>query len=373
MAETGRSREYDALCAVALRRCLERDPGGHEAHTHRALTRRIADLIGADYANDPADDSAQAATHCYLVPDRTLTAEEAETLGIHGEADLFGGVVPYPFVATKTISHALIDGASRAPRGWSHALGGQLGDAVLPGFSVFTRADLLRASRQLMTGGPVRIKAAHEAGGNGQRVVGTMAEVADHLDTLSEATLERHGAVVERELSDATTYSVGQVCLGGHAVAYYGTQRQTIDHRGREVYGGSDLTVVRGDLDDLLALALPAPVHRAVAQARHYDRAVMRAYPGTFASRRNYDVVAGPDRDGRQRSGVLEQSWRIGGASAAEIAAIVALQADPSRDHVRASTYECYADEVPGAAEIHYRGRDDRVGFLVKYSLVHPR
>lgn len=368
MTEVGRSR----ICTIALRRSLERDPNGHEAQTHRALVRRIARLIGADYANDPADDCAQGA-ECYYVPDCTLLREEADTLGIRGEADLFGGVVPYAFVATKTISHGLIDDAAAAPVGWSHGLAEALGDAVLPGYSVFAREDLLRAGHSLLAGGPVRIKAAHEAGGNGQCVVATVRELAGHAATLTDAKLRRYGAVVERDLADATTYSIGQVRVGMHEIAYFGTQRQTVDHRGLEVYGGSDLTVVRGRFDDLLACALPEEMHRAIEQVRRYDAAVMRAYPDVCATRRNYDAVAGLDRDGRRRCGVLEQSWRIGGASAAEIAAVEALLAEPSRALVRASTYETYGGEVHAGADIHYQGSDERVGSLVKYCLVHPQ
>ena len=44
-----------------------------------------------------------------------------------------------------------------------------------------------------------------------------------------------------------------------------------------------------------------------------------------FASRRNYDVVAGLDARGQRRCGVLEQSWRVGGASPAELVALAAF------------------------------------------------
>ena len=48
------------------------------------------------------------------------------------------------------------------------------------------------------------------------------------------------------------------------------------------------------------------------------------------------------DAVGRRRSGVLEQSWRAGGASGAEIAALEAFRADPSLPSVRAITREVY-------------------------------
>lgn len=44
----------------------------------------------------------------YFVPCDTLCdLGQARRLGIHGADDLFGGVVPRPFVATKLISHPL--------------------------------------------------------------------------------------------------------------------------------------------------------------------------------------------------------------------------------------------------------------------------
>lgn len=44
------------------------------------------------------------------------------------------------------------------------------------------------------------------------------------------------------------------------------------------------------------------------------DAAALDCFPGFFASRRNYHIGQGRDAKGRFKSGVLEQSWRIGGA-----------------------------------------------------------
>ena len=54
-----------------------------------------------------------------MVPDVTIDSlEAARALGILSEEDLFGGVVPFPFVATKAITHPLLDPAAPAPQGW---------------------------------------------------------------------------------------------------------------------------------------------------------------------------------------------------------------------------------------------------------------
>jgi len=90
--------------------------------------------------------------------------------------------------------------------------------------------------------------------------------------------------------------------------------------------------------------------------------------------RRNYDVAEGVDARGRRRCGVLEQSWRIGGVSGAEIAALEAFRADPGLPAVRAVTVELYADVAPPAhATVSFRGVDDAVGVMIKYALAEPR
>jgi hypothetical protein len=91
-----------------------------------------------------------------------------------------------------------------------------------------------------------------------------------------------------------------------------------------------------------------------------------------FASRRNYDVLRGRDARGRWHCGVLEQSWRMGGASGPEVAALAAFHADPGLRAVHARSTEAYdADApVPEGAIVHFRGVDSRAGPLTKYTLV---
>jgi hypothetical protein len=93
-----------------------------------------------------------------------------------------------------------------------------------------------------------------------------------------------------------------------------------------------------------------------------------------FASRRNYDIARGLDAEGRPRCGVLEQSWRIGGASGAEVAALEAFRAEPTLRAVRAGTVEVYGEAAPpppGAA-LYFQGVDQRDGLLTKYAFAEP-
>lgn len=105
------------------------------------------------------------------------------------------------------------------------------------------------------------------------------------------AKLFSAGVVLEQDLHDVVTHSVGQSFIGEHVFSYCGEQYLTQDGQGEEVYGGSNLLVVPGYYEDLLQLALPDDVRQAIEQARVFDNAADEAYPGFYASRRNYDIA----------------------------------------------------------------------------------
>ncbi|RCW63415.1 DUF3182 family protein [Pseudorhodoferax soli] len=355
--------------AMAYSQGLRGYASAHEQMTRMEVVRRLARLKG--YA--VSEEFAQAPLGpVYLVPSDTLVGpERAQALGIHGRDDFFGGVVPYPFVSTKAITHPLVAADAMAPEGWNPAFSRMVGDAVLPGYTAFTRADAAAAADELLQAGPIRIKLVRETGGNGQTVAKDRAAFDTCLAGVADDMLDQDGVVIEQNLRQVQTLSVGQVHVAGMVATYFGQQRLTHNHHGAEVYGGSDLTVVRGDFQALLSLALAAEVRTAVEQALLYDSAAQACFPGFFASRINYDVAQGLMPDGQWRSGVLEQSWRAGGATGAEIAALEAFQADPQRRVVRASGYEVFGpcDALPPGAVVYFRGVDDQVGPLTKYTV----
>jgi uncharacterized protein DUF3182 len=364
--------EDDAGGAVVLYRDDANHRAAHDHATCRAIARRLATLKGYRFAGD-YDAGFRYPQKLYFVPlDTLIGCDRARQLGITGEHDLFGGVAPYPFVATKCISHPLVDDAARAPEGWSTAFASDVGDAVLQGFAAFCVDDALRAGLQLLARGPVRIKRALGIGGRGQTVAADRVGLEQALAETDMEEIERYGVALEEHLEAVTTYSVGQVRIDELLVSYCGTQRLTQNNEGVQVYGGSDLRVARGGFDALLALDHPPAVRRAIDQALRYDAAAFRAFDGLFASRRNYDVAQGVDGAGQPRSGVLEQSWRIGGASGPEVEALKAFRDDPALRSVRATSTEVYGKPpaLPAGAVIHYQGDDPRIGRLTKYTLL---
>ena len=344
-------------------------PQGHDAVGRRAVVERLARVIGARYCGDFQPGEHYDASP-YFVPDDALDVPAARRLGIVSTEDLFGGVVPHAFVATKAITHALCGADACAPPGWSTAFAARVDGAVLHGYTAFSRADAARAVRALIGAGPVRLKRCDGIGGGGQQVVRTVEEADAALAAIADEVFATQGFVVEENLAAVTTFSVGQVSAGGTTLSYCGTQRSVRNGRGHEVYGGSTLECVRGGFDALATLALPEVGRQAVALARRYDEAALASYPAMFASRRNYDVARGTAGDGATRAGVLEQSWRVGGASGAEVRALEAFGADPALRHLRASTVETYQANppIPPDAFVYFSGADGHGTPLTKYA-----
>src|SRR5215475_11849488 len=102
-------------------------------------------------------------------------------------------------------------GASHAPPGWCAEFPRLVAGVVLDGISVFAKEDAVRAGRKLLELGPVRVKAANGIGGRGQSIANNASDLTRVVDAIDEAVIARFGLVIEQNLVDVTTYSVGQV------------------------------------------------------------------------------------------------------------------------------------------------------------------
>jgi hypothetical protein len=360
---------------VVVSYSVEQDhPDSHESVTRMKIAERLAALKRCAFAGVHDGDGAYGGG-IYYVPSRTVVGcEAASALGIHCEDDLFGGVVPHAFVGTKTITHPLVDARAQATEGWSRDFPEAVRQAVLEGYAAFTCDDALRGGARLLALGAARVKPALAIGGRGQTVVTTLADLEAAVKAIAADELAQCGVVLEQNLFDVETFSVGQVKVDDLVASYFGTQSLATDNRGIEVYGGSNLIVARGDFDALLELDVPPRIRVAVEHARLYDDAAHEYFPGFFASRRNYDVVQGRDATGELRCGVLEQSWRVGGASGAEVAALECFREDRQAEAVHAWCTEVYGEDAapPPQATVYFQGIDEEVGAITKYTMVEP-
>jgi hypothetical protein len=360
-----------AGCVVALTADHRRYDSEHEHATRAETARRLAVLKGVGFRGEfRRTQPCEAPT--YFVPSDTLPADAADAFGIGDEHGLFGGVVPHAFVGTKVITHPLVYESAAKPRGWNPAFAERVAGAVLRGYSAFSRDEALTAGKRLLDDGDARVKPACATGGRGQTVVRNVAALEICIGRMREEELREHGVVIEENLLEPlTTLSVGQVLVAGMRASYHGVQRMTRNNHGHMVYGGSDLTLVRGGFDDLLARDLAPNVRLAIEQSRAYHEAATDCFPGFYASRINYDVAQGPSQHGEARSGVLEQSWRMGGATGAEIAGLECFRARPDCRQVWTSCFEVYgSSEAPPGATVYFRGHDKVAGELVKFTVV---
>jgi hypothetical protein len=358
---------------VALTRPDRTHPGGHDRAALLSHVASLARLKGYEDAGvyDPATPYPGP---LYFVPSETLTLQQANALGIRGADDLFGGVVPHAFVATKAISHPLVAPSAVRPPGWVDSFSARIADALLAGHTVFNLDDARTAGQALLRRGALRLKPVRATGGRGQSVAADAAAFESLLAKLDTGELQAHGLVLEENLDEVQTFSVGRLQVDSMICSYVGTQALTRSNTGAEVYGGSELAVARGDFDALLALAPPPHLRQAIELARRFDEAVHACFPGFVASRRNYDVALGVNAQGQTRCGVLEQSWRVGGATGAELAAMETFREQPGRSWVRARTVEVFGESPapPAGAIVQFRGVDPKVGALTKYTLVSP-
>ncbi|HEX3140383.1 MAG TPA: DUF3182 family protein, partial [Rhizobacter sp.] len=173
----GGSGVLDALaaqCVVALTASHRTFDSQHEHATRREVARRLARLKGLEFCGEYHSASSYS-SRPYFVPSDTLTGAAASELGIRSARDLFGGVVPHAFVATKVITHPLIGEDAVQPSGWSPHFAAEVSNAVLSGYTAFGLEDARKAGEQLLQEGPVRIKPACATGGRGQFVVHDVA------------------------------------------------------------------------------------------------------------------------------------------------------------------------------------------------------
>ena len=346
----------------------------HERLAHIEMGKRIAVLTGACFGGEFEASHDQVSRRYFLPTDTVVGVDEARRLGITSERDLLGGVVPYGFVGTKAITHGLVSAHARSPPNWSPGFAADVRGVVPRGYTAFSVEDAYIAVHCLLGEGPVRVKPVKATGGRGQSVLRDASEFDSILQKLDLTQLAQFGLVLEENLSASVTYSVGQIRFHGLVASYYGVQKLTRDNAGQPAYGGSDLVVARGGYDELARLTGPPDdIRTAIAQAQHYDAAAVRHFPDLLASRRNYDVISGTSASGQRCSGVLEQSWRIGGATPAEITAIEAFAADSALQTVGASSVEAYGTCPPRPANaiVYYEGIDEQVGPITKYAHLH--
>ena len=294
-----------------------------------------------------------------------MVQPDADQFGIVAPDQLYGGVVPVAFVATKVITHPLVHPNAAAPRGWSHAFAGHSEGSVLRGFAAFAGDDARRAAEALLAQGPIRIKRGTGIGGRGQYLASTTDETDSALASIDARELAESGIVVEEHLAA-------------------GDDLQRRPCRGRRS-GRLLLRHPAGDPESPRARGL-----RRIDARRCARRFRVPARPGPPRRRARGRGPGTQVRPGRTRvlsracslraatttwrsarmppAHVAQACWSSPGALAVR-AAPRSLRSKPSiatprAVRIRCATVEVYDDQVRGAADafVYFRGVDAGAG-----------
>lgn len=315
-----------------------------------------------------------------LFPHASITLEEAARLGVTSERQIFGAASE-KLHSLKSIFHAPIPEYECLPDNFPFEFqrSAQLAGLVLPGFSCFTRGDVLRGFDLLDESGfTVRVKDPQGSFGMKQYIVKDRYELDEVLGGFDDAKLRQFGIVLEANLvhpetesTEPESYSAGWIIIDGQQYSYVGVQRigdnPNVEHR----YLGTKLYMVRGGVQNLIG-RLDSPILDDVVGQLVGVADSIRMLPNLICSRYNFDFLRGRVQ---MKNGVLiskpvmavtDQSFRVGGASIGELLGKRVLDENPERELVIASANIHYGDEevaqMSDDAVVFYRGNDAKLG-----------
>lgn len=264
----------------------------------------------------------------------------------------------------------------KPPPAWNRPFAATTEDTGLPGFTVFSEQDAHHALERLLDEGHVaRGKRAAAAGGNDQFLLETPNDLKRVWDRVSTDELQKLGLVVEANMRPGfNVIAAGQTLLNGIQVSFAGSVRELPAQADQRYFGGTDVVLTRGGFDSL------TPYFRNDNETLNAIQKIAgfhnnaRQHLGLIASRSAYTVLSGTAHNDKNYSGVLEQSWRIGGSSGPEILAIQAFQDDPSLQAVNGVSRNLLGADAtaPPNARVHYRGDDSFYGPVTVYSCIRP-
>ncbi len=301
--------------------------------------QRLADILGVEY--NPAGITENHHGDTYWVFSKPVTTGEANELRLQS-GQYFGAVVGHSALADKGVLQPLVNANAFHPDYYPHGLAEEIDGSVIDGHLVFSRKDAQHSYYSLRTRGPVRLKYPPSSDHDNQWILNTEDDLTLALSNFSGDQLEQSGLVLQLDLSHLhpVTRNIGQLRIGDHYFSFIGRQ-QSIVHAGRLKYGGTELTMFRGGLEELQQThRRKINVHPHLTEAIESAIKLRRAYPGygVQATRFCVDTVD---------QFVVDPSLRPGGATPASVLAIAELLGNPGADHVSAASRLHY-DPVPG-------------------------
>lgn len=276
------------------------------------------------------------------------------------------------FYGTKVSDHGHVDKGILHPSSdsskdsFAHRL--EMRGLVLPGVSVSSKDDVLAGYKKLgKRGTKVRVKQVDGSDGQGQYEVASKrgaTKLAEELHNVLETT----GMIVESQIKDPKTISVGFAVVGGDQYSFIARQKDEKvvaydDALGKKIsrnrYMGADVTVVRGGITSLRSLDnLTEEENKAIDTSGIFYDLFKEEY-GIDTSRISFDYMYGHThkkygRKGDMQGGITDITARPGGTDPALILAARELHRNDSLTAVDASVRLDYTNkkQVPENATV---------------------
>ena len=308
------------------------------------VARDIAGFCGIDYVG--CDGGSYDKGSLYLVPAKTVTKRQAEILGASDDESFYGGAVEHRAHVGKAILHST--NSLKVPRFYSAEFACSVSDLVLPGITCFSRGDVAVGFEKSFNE-TVRLKVSEASDGHGQFLIRDTGELSTAMSTMSDREISESGVVLESNVFDGMTVSVGVLKVAGGVYGFVAKQKNDIaPEDGRNRYIGAEIYVVRDGMEGLM---------RDGMLMDRYGRAVMagNSFLGRYSyfepifSRVSFDYLQGLNSRGEMVGGITDITGRLGGSCPAVMQGISVLRgnrevlrvlADVSLDYKPEGKYE---------------------------------
>lgn len=301
------------------------------------------------------------------------------------DKDFYGVRVQDLADVNKTVLHRSYSEMERPHVTWYNALAecAEVMGLVLPGVSLYPKErEAASAAEEMLSCSPFRSLRVKDAGGSdmaGQFSFNAVDQLIDHLHkTYSRCPwyIPEAGLVIEPDLQNPVTYSVGQIELGRNFFSFLARQKEIhyIDANGNtsNKFGGVDLQVFRGQMAKVSKSNMLNPHQSQLMNMGAQFLAAQKDFLGIEATRISYDILEGKancrDSEGQAGKiflrGITDITARVGGTDPGALLAILNML-QTGNDSAQASVRLFYKGNVHSPRQglyTDYQALKDQIG-----------
>ena len=297
------------------------------------MAKNIAEYLGLPYFSEEEKLSLDGRS-IYYVPPTTQVKEQTTPLGIETPQDFYGLTIENINQVGKAVLHESI--SKSVPGFYSSFFARAVKDLVLPGVTVFSREDLGKGFELLKKKGlfSIRLKPPDKSDGHGQHALKDIGHLKKLLVDVKDEEIVSKGLILEVNLKEAKTISVGFATLGKDTFSFIALQKNDIAKEdGRNRYLGAHARIVRGEMQELTGVVENEVEQSALETSiKFYDK--YRLF-NPIASRLSFDFLYGYDSKGNLLSGVTDITGRLGGTCPAITLSALEFKNHPSLSAIR--------------------------------------